>query len=247
MNVRAHIVAARASDGSTRLRRIGGGGPLTVRPTSTPDQARAHLVAGSFGPLGGDALELRVTLEPGARLQVCAMAAMLVLPSRGAAPSSLRILVELAESARLTMAMPPTIVCAGARHSIETDAVLAADAELLLREETVRGRTGERGGDITQHTRVDVAAIPVLRQAVSLAGDAEDPWNPRAVGALLRLRPETPAPCASSDDEPKVRAAWMALPGAAGLQFVAVDDDPLCVRQLLDGAQRQLPRYVENP
>jgi urease accessory protein len=244
MKTQAHVIAARSADGTTRLTRLSGGGPLTLRPTGSGRQARVHLVAGVFGPLGGDELTLRVTVEAGAQLEVAAAAATLVLPSRSGQASSMRILIDVAEAARLTLAAPPTVVCAGASHCIDVDAVVAGDGELVLREETVRGRTGEAGGDVTLRSRVDVCGIPVLRQNFDLRGAVGGAWAPRAVGSLLSVGPEQKPPTMGVFEETTVRAAWLALPQEAGYQLTALGDDALALSQLLDGERRQLPRYV---
>jgi urease accessory protein len=156
----------------------------------------------------------------------------------------MRIIVEVAESARLSLVMPPTVICAGARHSVDTRAGVAADGELLLREETVLGRSGEQGGEVTLRTRLDVAAIPVLRQTIPLRGTADGPWSPRAVGALLHISPAQKRPAIDDSGASGARAAWLTLPREAGHQLTAVADDALALSLLLDGAQRQLPRYV---
>jgi urease accessory protein len=244
MKAQADVIASRAGDGSTRLTRLSGGGPLTIRPTGSSRQARVHLVAGVFGPLGGDDLTLRVTVEAGAQLEVSAVAATLVLPSRIGEASSMRILIDVAEAARLTLVAPPTVVCAGARHSIDIQAVVAADGELVLREETVRGRTGEPAGDVTLHTRLDVAASPVLRQTIVLHGEVGGAWTPRAVGGLLSIGPDQKPPTMGRFGEANARAAWLALPREAGYQLAALADDPLALSQLLEAEAGQLPRYV---
>jgi urease accessory protein len=238
----AHVVAEKASDGSTLLRRLCGGGPLTLRPTGTKQAARIHLVAGAFGPLGGDELRLRVTLEPGTALEMAALAATLVLPSRTGEPSSMQILLEVADGARLLMAMPVTVLASGACHTTEVRADLAPDAELHFREETVRGRSGEAGGDITAHTTIDVGAAPVLRQTIAFDEPVGGPWSPRTFGSLLHL-PAGPQPTAiEGPDESGVSAAWLALPRGAGHQFSVLADDPMMLRRTLDRAQCQLPR-----
>lgn len=248
MKAHAEIVASRRADGSTRLTRLCGGGPLTLRPTGNGRRARVHLVAGVFGPLGGDRLTLHITVEPGAQLDVAAVAATLVLPSRAGEESSMSIRIDVGEAARLNLVAPPTVVCAGARHIIHIGAAVAADGELGLREETIRGRAGEPGGEVTLHTGVDVAASPVLRQTLVLDGDVGSVWTPRAVGGLLTIGPEQKPPTmrhvAGSNPATGAQAAWFALPRGAGHQLTALAADPLAVSRLLDAEQCQLPRYV---
>jgi urease accessory protein len=239
---RAEIVAEVGSSGQTQLTRFAGDGPLTVRPTGTAERARVHLVAGIFGPLGGDLLTLCVRVGPGAELEVAGVAATLVLPSRDARPSQMLIDVEVGAGARLTLTLPPTVVAKGAHHTVDTRVSLAEDARLVLREETIRGRTSEAGGDVRLLICIDRAGLPVTRQDLELRGAVGGPWRPRVVGSLIvvgpELKPPDDLPPLSDDD---VRAAWMTLPGAAGYQLTALGEDPLAVAQLLDS---QLPRYT---
>jgi urease accessory protein len=244
---RAEIVAEVGSSGHTQLTRFAGDGPLTVRPTGTSERARVHLVAGIFGPLGGDLLTLCVRVGPGAELEVAGVAATLVLPSRDSKPSQLRIDVEVSAGARLSLTLPPTVVAKGADHTVDTRVSLAGDAQLVLREETIRGRTSEAGGNARLLTCIDRAGLPVMRQDLDLRGEVRPPWHPRVVGSLIVIGPDLKPP----DDLPPlnndvVRAAWMTLPGAAGYQLTALGPDPLAVSQLFDAQllDGQLPRYT---
>jgi urease accessory protein len=242
VHARAEIVAARGADGHTRLTRIAGDGPLTVRPTGTPDKPRVHLVAGVFGPIGGDVLTLDVSVGPGAELELSGVAATLVLPSRDAQPSQVLINVEVAAGARLVLTLPPTVVAKGASHTVDTRVSLGAQARLVLREETIRGRTGEAGGDVRLLTRIDAEGRPVTRQDLSLTGQLGGPWHPRVAGSLFLIGSglKPPAELPPTDDT-RARAAWLTLARGAGYQLTALGDDPLAVAQLLDA---QLPRYT---
>ncbi len=235
MQSRARIVAD-ARDGVTRLSHLEGDGALTVRPTPMAGRTRVHLVAGAFGPLGGDVLTLEIEVGPGAALEVAGAAATVALPSRSGEPSRMRVRVELAEGASLTLVLPPTVVAAEARHTLDIGLRVAADAELLVREETIRGRSGECGGEARLVTRLDVASRPVLRQDLELSGEVGGPWRPRAVGSLLVIGGDfsNPKPLPGN-----ARAAWLTLPGAVGYQLTAMGDDPLALSRLLDA---ELPR-----
>jgi urease accessory protein len=241
----AEIVATLGAGGHTQLTRLAGDGPLTVRPTGTAENARVHLVAGVFGPLGGDVLTLNVTVGAGAELEVAGVAATLVLPSRDAQPSRMLIHVEVAAGARLVLTLPPTVVAKGATHTIDTRVSLGPDAHLVLREETIRGRTNEAGGDVRLLTRIDSASWPVTRQDLQLKGAVGGPWHPRVVGSLIvigpNLKPPDELPPIDDIASTRARAAWLTLPGGAGYQLAALGADPLAVAQLLDS---QLPRYT---
>ena len=228
MQSSARIVAEAGAGGPTRLTHLAGDGALTVRSTPSAGRVRVHLVAGAFGPLGGDELCLQIVVGPGAELEVAAVAATIVQRSRDGQPSRMDVQIDVAEGGRLVVALPPTVVTKDARHTVDARLTLAAGARLLLREETVRGRTGEAGGAARLLTRLDVDGSPVLRQELELSGEMGGPWHPRAVGSLLSIGGPMPEPCLSD------RAAWMSLPRGAGQQFVAVSDDPLELSQLLD-------------
>lgn len=243
MESRARIVAQACGNGRTRLQHLAGDGALTVRSTGTGRRARVHLVAGAFGPVGGDVMTLEIAVGAGAALQVAGVAATVVLRSRDPQPSRLGIHIEIADDAYLDLSLPPTVVTAGARHTVDARLHLAAGAGLTLREETIRGRTREAGGEARLVTSVDVAGYPVLRQDLQLRGDVSHPWRPRAVGTLLLVGTRPPVP-----PEPPVppvplpagaQAAWLRLPRGAGRQLTAIDDDPLALSQLLTA---QLPR-----
>ena len=194
MHAQAEIVAEVDDTGRTRLIRTAGDGPLTVRSTGSADRARVHLVAGIFGPLGGDVLTLNVRVGPDAELEVAGVAATLVLPSREAQPSQMLINVQVGEGARLVLTLPPTVVAKGASHTVDTRVSLAGDAHLVLREETIRGRTSEAGGDVQLLTRIDRDGQPVTRQELNLTGDVGGPWRPRVVGSVLIIGPDVKPP-----------------------------------------------------
>ncbi len=248
MEACAEIVAERDAGGRTRLTRIAGDGPLTVRPTGTSAEPRVHLIAGAFGPLGGDLLRLDVRVGTGARLDIAAVAATLALPDRARRPSRTEVTITVGPGASLVMALPPTIIGAGARHTVATRIEVAAGGSLWLREETVRGRSAETGGDVDLVTQLDVDGRPVLRQELTLAGPPAYPWLPRAVGSLLLVgadaRGQAPAPMPT--DEPV--GAWLDLAGGSARQYSAIAPDAYSLGRLLDAEWgcrqpgRQLPR-----
>ena len=221
--------------GATRLTHLEGDGALTVRRTPMAGRTRVHLVAGAFGPLGGDVLALEIDVGPGAALEVAGVAATVALPSQDRQPSRMDVRVQLAEGARLVLTLPPTVVAAGACHAVDIALAVAGDASLVFREETVRGRTEESGGEARLVTRLDVAGQPVLRQSLALRGEVGGPWRPRAVGSLLFIG----AQIGPTELPEQARAAWLTLPRKAGHQLTAIGDDPLVISRLLDSQQRR--------
>ena len=243
MEACAEILAECDAGGRTRLTRISGDGPLTVRPTGTAAEPRVHLIAGAFGPLGGDLLRLDVRVGAGARLDIAAVAATLALPDRARRPSRTEVTISVGAQASLVMALPPTIIGAGARHTVATRIDVASGGALWLREETVRGRSAETGGDVDLVTQLDVDGRPVLRQELTLAGPPAYPWQPRAVGSLLLVGPGTQGdgPRSVRTDEPV--GAWLDLTGGSARQYSAIAADAYSLGRLLDTQWRgQLPR-----
>lgn len=242
MRSSARIVGEAVSGGPTRLTHLAGNGALSVRPTPNAGRARVHLIAGAFGPLGGDELCLEIIVGPGAELEVAAVAATVVQRSRDGRPSRMDVRIDVADGGRLIVTLPPTVITEAATHTVDARLTLGASARLLLREETVRGRTGEPGGAVRLLTRLDVDSGPVLRQELDLSGELGGPWHPRAVGSLLSIGGPAAPREVTPDLSAHTAAAWMSLPRGAGHQLVAVGDDPLDLGKLLDSQLAQLPR-----
>ncbi len=243
MHAQAKIAAVVDDSGRTRLAQLVSDGPLTVRPTGSPGLARVHLVAGAFGPLGGDRLTLEVTVAEGAKLEVAGVAASVAQRSRDGLPSELAVLVTVGAGARLLLALPPTVVATGARHTIDTRLDVATGGRLTLREELVRGRSGEAGGEAVLRTHLDIAGQPILRQQYELGGPVGGAWRPRATGSLLLVGHPPGSAATPVEAPPGVRAAWLTLPGGSRM-LSALSDDPLALHGLFDRAQAaaQLPR-----
>lgn len=188
---------------------LAGQPPLLAR-SATPRGAVAvvNLVTGAGGPCAGDELDLLITVGPGAALDVRSVGATVALPGRpGARESVLRTTIEVAGGARLRFLPEPVVAAAGCIHRMQTSVSLAEDSTVLLREELVRGRSGEDpGGRLTARLRVERSSRPVLDQELSLG---TDPLVARTVGTLLRVAPA--ADLAAGWD-----AGYAALVGAEG-------------------------------
>jgi urease accessory protein len=227
----ASIVAGRDASGVTRLPVLRSQVPLVLR--ATPDAV--YLVGGAAGPLGGDDLSLTVEVREGATLRLRTAAASVALPGGGNAESVLRITATVGRGGRLEFLPEPVIVADGATHRIHTRVSLAEGACLLLREELILGRYGERGGCCATRLHVDLAGSPLLRHELSIDGTDESILGPailagnRAAGSVLRVEPgwaRPPASCAPG-------AAVMPLAGPAVL-ISALAPDAHTLRQCLD-------------
>ncbi|MEU6461181.1 urease accessory protein UreD [Streptomyces sp. NPDC046976] len=236
----ARIVARGDGRGGTALPVLDGSGPLALRRVrGSGAEARVMVVGAMSGPLGGDRFTLDARVEEGARLWLGSAAATLALP--GQAPGAARYDVQLAvaDGAELHWLPEQLISATGSDLRVSTLAELAAGARLVLREEQVLGRAGERPGLLTTRLALRVAGRTVLDQQLSCGPGAPGGWDGpaalaghRAVGQLLVVRPEfaeqPPAPRMLGD-----HAALMPLPGPAAL-LTALAPDALRLRRVLD-------------
>jgi urease accessory protein len=134
-------LAVKQRGGSTRRGRLFESGPLRVRFPGPPAQeAEAVIVNTAGGVAGGDRLDLRIAVQAGAGLLVSSAAAEKVYRSTGPA-SEISVRLDVAAGARLAWMPQETILFDGARliRGIEVD--LTGDAQLLLAEAVVFGRT----------------------------------------------------------------------------------------------------------
>jgi urease accessory protein len=174
--------------GATRRSRLREEGSLRVRcPGPASAELEAVIVNTAGGVAGGDRLSLDVTVGPGARLVVTTAAAEKVYRTLQPAAT---IGVKLAVGAAAALAWLPqeTILFDRARLTRTIDVDLAEDAELLLSEAIVFGRSGmgeavddsamfdrwrlRRGGRLVhaEAVRLDGAVATRLKQRAVAAG-----------------------------------------------------------------------------
>ncbi|MET7396752.1 urease accessory protein UreD [Dactylosporangium sp. NPDC005572] len=159
MRAAARVVAEKGG----RLTVLKGEPPLLPRRTGSNE---VHFVGGAAGPLGGDELSIELEVGPGALLVVRTVAASIALPGRDGAWS--RLSIHAAVAGTLLWLPEPTIAAAHCRHHTESTVDLAGDAVLVWREEVVRGRHGERGGEVRLSTTVRRDGRPLHRGDVTL-------------------------------------------------------------------------------
>lgn len=158
--VRSEVVIVAKADGSHRIECRGG---IAARRTG-PETV--HLVSSVATPLGGDAISMRVVVEPGARLTVRTVAATVALP--GPTTTESQAVWDLDVAGELDLDPEPTIVAATSRHFTSTRLTLARTAVLRLRERVQIGRTGERQGFWSGSLHADVDGAALLRHRVEL-------------------------------------------------------------------------------
>ncbi|MFF3765463.1 urease accessory protein UreD [Streptomyces sp. NPDC001922] len=242
----ARITAAPDGRGGTALPVLDGHGPLALRRVRAPGSAAGVCVIGAMSaPLGGDRIRLDVAVEPGAALRVTAAAATVALPGRAAGPATYDVDVWVGEGAELHWLLEPLISAAGSELLLTTRVRLAPTARLVLREEQVLGRSGERPGRLVTRLTARHGDRLLLDQETTY-GPGAPGWDTpavldthRAVGQLLVVDP------AFEEDVPEVRCLGggpadgegvvTPLPGPAVLA-TALAPDALRLRRMLDSA-----------
>lgn len=145
----------------------------------------AIVINTSGGLTGGDALEVTAIAGAGSQLTLTTQAAERVYrASSDVARVESRLTVE--PGARLHWLPQELIVFEGGRLNRRLRADLAGDAQLLLVEPVVLGRTamGERLRDIRFRDRIEIwrDGAPLYLDALDLAGDAEARMSRAATG-----------------------------------------------------------------
>jgi urease accessory protein len=196
-----------------------------------------YLVSAGGGPIGGDALELRIEVRTGAVLRLRTVAASVALPGVDGAESVLAVRASVAYGGVLEYLPEPMVVADNSRHTTDIQADLAAGATLVVRDEIILGRHGERGGACRTRLRCDYGGRPLLRHDVVVDGTDEVSLGPavlaghRAYGTVLRAGESlAPAPGASLA-RPDVAVMPLAGPGVLVSALAA---DSLTLRRLLD-------------
>jgi urease accessory protein len=143
--------------------RIECGGGVAARRTE-PDTV--HLVSAAATPLGGDAIHIRVVVEPGAQLRVRTAAATVTLPGSATVESHAFWTLEVAGD--LDLDPQPTVVAATSRHFTSTRLELAEAGRVRLRERIQIGRSDERQGFWSGSLHADLDGSPLLRHRIEL-------------------------------------------------------------------------------
>jgi urease accessory protein len=189
VTAQAEVLAETGPGGVTRLPVLRSQAPLVLR--RTPEAV--YLVSAAAGPLGGDQLSLAITVSAGASLRLRTVAASVALPGLDDAESQLTVTASVAAGGHLEYLPEPAVVAGNARHAADIRVTLAEGACLVLRDELILGRHGERGGSYRGSLRVDYAGSPLLRQSLEVSGTDDAARGPavlaghRACGTLLRV------------------------------------------------------------
>ncbi|MEV6772247.1 urease accessory protein UreD [Nocardia sp. NPDC051030] len=174
-------------------------GGLAARRTGVDT---VHFIGTAATPLGGDVLDIVVTVGRGARLLVRSVAATIALPGRETLKSVAHWRFEVSEGGELDFDPEPTVVAGGAEHETLTTVRLEAGARLRLRERVQIGRTGEDHGYWSGELNADIGDVPLLRHRLDLGADAvtDDVLaGPRALESILTFPDDRPADTGGMD------------------------------------------------
>ena len=158
--MRSDVLIIACPDRRPRIECAGG---LAARNT---ERDTVHLVSAAATPLGGDSLDIRVVVEPGARLLVRTVAATVTLP--GATTVESQAIWTLEVAGDLDIDPQPTVVAATSRHFTSTSLDLTGSGRIRLRERIQIGRSGERQGFWSGSLHADVDGSPLLRHRIEL-------------------------------------------------------------------------------
>jgi urease accessory protein len=173
------IVASR--DRAPRIECAGG---LAGRRTDTDT---VHLVSAAATPLGGDTIQVRVVVEPGAVLRLRSAAATMAMP--GTVTMESRASWDLEVEGQLDLDPQPTIVAGAARHLTSIRLTVGGRGSVRLRERVQIGRSGERQGFWSGSVHADVDGTPLLRHRVELgAGSLTDDELGTPLACISELR-----------------------------------------------------------
>ncbi|WP_367132797.1 urease accessory protein UreD [Saccharothrix sp. HUAS TT1] len=242
MRARAHLVVERDPNGRTVVRQLRSMAPLRLVPRrGDGGTALVHLVSAVTAPLGGDDLELRVVVGPGASLELRGVAATLVLPGRHAGPGRALVEVELGDGASLAYLPEPTVVTARACHEAVFRAVLGDGARLRVREVLVLGRSNERPGSLA--STLDVRRGGPLVKQTTRVGTPEVDESPAGLAGRRVLGTELL--CWGEDPPGAVSEPWWSLVPLArgGSLATALGDDAVTVDRALAAARARHPGF----
>jgi urease accessory protein len=153
----AHIGVER-HDGRDELVRREAQAPFSVRRCG----GRILLAASAAAPVGGDELDVFVTVSKSARADVGTVSATMVWPAPRPLWSASTLTCEVADAATLVWWPEPTVSVARSQHRARTVVRLAPTASCTIVEELVLGRAGEPPGCVDSELRVMRGVTTVL-------------------------------------------------------------------------------------
>ena len=132
--------------------------PLTLRRSG----GRLLVVGSAAGPVGGDELDLHLTVAPGASVNIGTVAATIVWPGPNGHASSATLTIDVGAGAYVEWHPCPTVSVAGSDHRMSTMVLLARGATCRVVEELALGRHGEPSGLLDATVRIERLGVPVV-------------------------------------------------------------------------------------
>lgn len=170
------LTSIAVTDGHTRLRHG------LLRAQASPSRngwVRLGLLSTTALLLGGDTVELEITVGEGARLDLYDVAGTVAYHGRGQA-SAWHTRITVGAGGCLLWSGEPFVVADGADVARSLEVEAGAEATVLVRETLVLGRSGELGGRLHNQLSVSRCGEPVLREDQLL-----DPAGVRRLPGLL--------------------------------------------------------------
>jgi urease accessory protein len=178
---RVSIRAVRGPRG-TVLDEIHGTEPWRPRVVhSNARVARVVLVQSRATLLSADDLELSISVDDDAALEVLELGATVVHHARDGAPANVNVRLEVADSGQLIWLGKPLIISHGARAHRMTAVQLAGTARVLIGESVVLGRARETPGELEARTRIVRGASPIIDETLHTS-DSDVLRSPVVVG-----------------------------------------------------------------
>lgn len=232
MRAQARVVAEADGRGGTRLAVLRSEPPLVLRQTA----GALYLIGAAGGPLGGDDLSFDIDVGVGAKLTIRTAAASLAQPGLTPERSRLRVQATVGAGGELRWLPEPLVAVRGCVHEMDATVSLAADAQLIWREELILGRHRDAPGSVVARTAVDLDGWPLLRHELALGADyplASAPavtGGARAVGSVLVVRPDWTSPAVLLAPT----SAVLELAGAGAALVVGLAEGASELRRQLD-------------
>ncbi|HTH06753.1 MAG TPA: urease accessory protein UreD, partial [Ilumatobacteraceae bacterium] len=121
------------------------------------------LVVGSAaGPVGGDELDLHLTVAPGAHVSIGTVAATIVWPGPDGQRSTMSLTIDVGTGGHVDWHPCPTVSVAGSDHLMSTLVRLGRRATCRIVEELALGRGDEPSGRLDASVRIERDGSPVV-------------------------------------------------------------------------------------
>ena len=157
MRASAHATIA-GGDGAVWLSDVRSQPPLTLRRSG----GRLLVVGSAAGPVGGDELDLHLTVAPGAHVSIGTAAATIVWPGPHGQRSTMSLTIDVGTGAHVDWHPCPTVSVAGSDHVMSTLVRLEPGATCRIVEELALGRGDEPTGRLDTSVRIERDRSPIV-------------------------------------------------------------------------------------